>query len=215
VSPLEQTPEEPRPAERPSRSTGADAAVTGSAGISNPLVAPQSDGPSKSVATVEQALGPAEELASSSASSGHGVRAAGLAPVPHPVPVPAEHVVRQLAEVVRNPGADIVEIALDPEELGRVRLVMQQGDLGLTVQITAERSETLDLMRRHAADLARDLRDLGHASVSFTFQDQGKGERREGRPDRSGWKEFSEPGGSVPAPAIWSTRSRDGIDIRL
>lgn len=76
----------------------------------------------------------------------------------------------QLAAAVANrPDAGSVEIALDPEELGRVQMTLKtRGDI-LTLTIFADRPETLDLMRRHIDELSADFRDMGFADVSFSF----------------------------------------------
>jgi flagellar hook-length control protein FliK len=94
-------------------------------------------------------------------------------PLRHPTPSaaapPPPPVSHQILQAVRAQPDGPVEIRLSPEELGSVRLTLQPTDGGLTVQITAERPETLDLMRRHLPDLARELRDMGHTSLAFSF----------------------------------------------
>jgi hypothetical protein len=62
-----------------------------------------------------------------------------------------------------------IELRLDPEELGPVRLALAPSDGALTVQISADRAETLDLMRRHADLLARELREAGYGAVNLDF----------------------------------------------
>ena len=63
----------------------------------------------------------------------------------------------------------VTEIALNPEELGRVRLRMTSVDQSITLQILAERPETNDLLRRHIEVLAQEFRALGYDSISFSF----------------------------------------------
>lgn len=104
----------------------------------------------------------------------------GPAAPPDRVYQPAHHaaeLVRQslphAAEAARQIGHGTVEIALSPEELGRVRLTIHSDDgATATVRLSADRHETLDLMRRHVDLLAQDLRDLGYRELSFSFQDQ-------------------------------------------
>jgi flagellar hook-length control protein FliK len=67
-----------------------------------------------------------------------------------------------------------VEVALEPEELGRVRLSLTPNDQGVAVQVQADRQDTLDLMRRHAAVLEREFREAGFGSVSFGFSSGGQ-----------------------------------------
>ncbi|MCC6008152.1 MAG: flagellar hook-length control protein FliK, partial [Rhodobacteraceae bacterium] len=85
---------------------------------------------------------------------------------------PAAQVARALGgEIVSRPLPDTVEIALDPPELGRLRLSLSLGgpEGGLGIALSAERPETLDLLRRHAPDLLRELRGLGLGDVALDF----------------------------------------------
>ncbi|MGI9389174.1 MAG: flagellar hook-length control protein FliK [Boseongicola sp.] len=78
----------------------------------------------------------------------------------------------QIGEAARASLDGSIEVRLSPEELGRVRLLMSQSELGLTVAVIAERVETLELIRRNTDILAQDLRGLGHQNIAFSF-DQG------------------------------------------
>ncbi|MDE9450087.1 flagellar hook-length control protein FliK [Aliiroseovarius sp. Z3] len=78
----------------------------------------------------------------------------------------------QLADVVRSNPDKPVELTLNPEELGRVRMSFQTEAASLNVFVQVERPETLDLMRRHIEQLAQDMHELGYDEVSFSFQQQ-------------------------------------------
>ncbi|MBC7154655.1 MAG: flagellar hook-length control protein FliK [Rhodobacteraceae bacterium] len=102
------------------------------------------------------------------------------APVGHGAP-PAPHIAsaadmpgvsRQiLAALAQSPGG-AVDVTLSPDELGRVRLSLSTTDLGgIVVNVTADRAETMDLIRRHIDMLAQDFREIGYGSVSFGFSD--------------------------------------------
>ena len=84
-------------------------------------------------------------------------------------PEAARMVATQMAEAMMRTHNNKVEIALRPEELGRVRMVLSTTELGITVSIIAERSETLDLMRRHIDQLAEEFRELGYQNIGFEF----------------------------------------------
>ncbi len=90
---------------------------------------------------------------------------------PHGVETGAA-VVRQLIASAAHSTDRVVEVSLAPEELGRVRMTLTTVDHGMSVALQAERPETLDLMRRHIDQLARDFRDLGYSSISFSFGDR-------------------------------------------
>ena len=82
----------------------------------------------------------------------------------------------QMQVAIRDRSGGKVDIALYPEELGRVRMSISSGDAGMIVTIAAERSETADLMRRHMEQFSRDLQRMGFHDVAFDFQgDRGTG----------------------------------------
>ncbi|MFK7878935.1 flagellar hook-length control protein FliK [Roseobacter sp.] len=91
---------------------------------------------------------------------------------------------RQMAEVLQRMPDRPVELALNPEELGRVRLSISAAEGGITVSVLAERPETLDLMRRHIDQLAREFQALGYNSINFAFN-EGQSEHNKGNSDGS------------------------------
>lgn len=95
-------------------------------------------------------------------------------------------VVQQMLDAARQLKDGPIEIRLSPEELGRVRLSLAPGDGGMSVVITAERAETLDLMRRSIDALAADLKELGYGGLEFAFG------REKGGPADSGTKATGE-----------------------
>lgn len=126
---------------------------------------------------------------------------------------------QQLAEAVRANGQkDTIDINLSPEELGKVRLSLHHDPHGLRVEVVAERSETVELIRRHLSDLHRDLRGLGHGSVTFSFGDPPPQSRRDGNSTLPHHAEaaLQEAAGSPDLPL---PRPRgagvSGLDIRL
>lgn len=107
------------------------------------------------------------------------------APVPAPAVLPPSRipvalVARQITDAVVTAREDRVEVALAPEELGRIRMVMTGPDHSPHVVIWAERPEVLDQLRRNAAFLQDCFGDAGMADASFEFQGDG-GTGSEGR----------------------------------
>ncbi|MEO0916621.1 MAG: flagellar hook-length control protein FliK [Pseudomonadota bacterium] len=82
----------------------------------------------------------------------------------------ARQVAQQLAVSVTQSTGRVTEIALYPEELGRVRLAMTSLDAAITLSVTAERPETVDLLRRNIDILAQEFRDLGYDDINFSFE---------------------------------------------
>lgn len=133
------------------------------------------------------------------------------------------HVARQLIEVLaQNPGRP-VEIALSPQELGRVRMSITKEDGMITVNILAERGETLDLMRRHIDQLGQTFRSMGYEQITFAF-DQGaqdgeqpsdtppnaQGDTKTGTPSSEGAQPENEP-----TRITLNSAHTSGVDIRL
>nr|WP_256449465.1 flagellar hook-length control protein FliK [Paracoccus sp. Z118] len=87
---------------------------------------------------------------------------------------PAPHL--QLADGIVAARNGVVEITLNPHELGRVRVMISGDRTDLQVGMIVERSDTLDLLRRHADLLLRELKDsgVGNAQLEFARQDDGR-----------------------------------------
>lgn len=79
---------------------------------------------------------------------------------------------QRLAETIAQLPDRPVEVTLSPEELGRVRMSLSTHDGTLTMSVTADRPETLDLLRRNIDQLAQDFRELGFRDLSFSFGDR-------------------------------------------
>ena len=80
-----------------------------------------------------------------------------------------QHVARQIAEALQHLPNRPVEITLNPEELGRVRLAVSTSEAGIVVNVLAERQETVELMRRHIASLETAFQDIGYSDIAFSF----------------------------------------------
>ena len=98
--------------------------------------------------------------ARATAAAGSGWQAASHDPRP---------VLQQVTDALVSTRGDRTEIALSPEELGRIRLVMSGPDRG-QITIWAERPETLDLVRRNADLLTQQLADAGVSAGSLDFR---------------------------------------------
>lgn len=94
--------------------------------------------------------------------------------------VPRAVVTQVVHSITRSNVEGFVEIRLQPEELGRVRLTMLPGDLGVTVQVSAERPETLDLMRRNIDMLEADLMERGFTNLAFSFGEDAEPKEESG-----------------------------------
>ncbi|WP_323776058.1 flagellar hook-length control protein FliK [Leisingera sp.] len=86
----------------------------------------------------------------------------------------------QMAEAFAAKGEQKVEVSLNPQELGKVKMRVVASETGITIIIQTERPETGDLVRRHIHELAEEFRRLGYEDISFEFSG---GQAGAGRPD--------------------------------
>lgn len=127
----------------------------------------------------------------------------------------------QLAPTLHKAKDGTTELRLDPPELGRVRVTLRTGEHGLIAVVHAERLETMDLMRRHADILLRDLAEGGQTRVDLSFaQFQGGGGQGRRLSDAPALG-FSTVDGAVssseqPLTALpRRSRAAGGLDIRV
>lgn len=125
----------------------------------------------------------------------------------------ARQIVPQIAAVLSSGKQGTTEIALNPEELGKVRIQLSGVDQTMTVAIIAERPETADLMRRHIDTLVQDFRALGYTDVRFDFgQQAGRGSDHGTGQDTRG--QTAGPGGT-PSSRDNEAEQRDIRDAAL
>lgn len=116
----------------------------------------------------------------------------------------------QIALAVNGTGETITEIVLTPEELGTVKIKLEQTADTMIVHVTAERPETHDLIRRNVSDLTRELSDIGYDNVDLSFGDnenhQQEKERETARALIRGEKAIE---------LSWLPFVSEGLDLRL
>ena len=86
----------------------------------------------------------------------------GVATQPHAIG-------QQMLAAVSQSDSNKMDIILRPVELGRIQLSLATNETGLIVHVVAERAETLDLMRRSADVLMKELEGLGHSNIDLSF----------------------------------------------
>jgi flagellar hook-length control protein FliK len=85
-----------------------------------------------------------------------------------PLPQDVLKIAEQLRAGVRMDRYPL-EIALDPPELGQVRMVLQTNEATTTLLIIADRPETAELMRRHANFLHEAFAEEGKGGLNLQF----------------------------------------------
>ncbi|MFN3663730.1 flagellar hook-length control protein FliK [Yoonia sp.] len=124
-------------------------------------------------------------------------------------------IAKQLAvAITQHPGRS-TEIALNPVELGRVRMNIAAHDGALSLHIMVERPETTDLMRRHIETLTEEFHALGYSDVTFSFSDERSPDPEGDTPAPQQQHFDSRPPPEVSAPIIAVDRRKSGLDLRL
>ncbi len=130
-----------------------------------------------------------------------------------------QHMARQIAEAMQNMPNRPVEIRLNPEELGRVRLGVSSTEGNIMVTILAERPETGDLMRRHINALETAFQELGYSDINFAFageSDSGQAENENGDGNGFGKPQHDAVGtDESPVQLHLNAAPVTGVDIRL
>jgi chemotaxis protein MotD len=155
-----------------------------------------------------------------------GNTAAPATPAPSnpPTAVPLTGLAIEIAARAQT-GRNRFEIRLDPPELGRIHVHLDVDNSGhVTSHLVVDRVETLDALRRDAADLERALQQAGlktsDSGLQFSLRDQSF----TGRDDRSTPADMARvvvsdpdlaPVEATPASYGRLSRSGGGIDIRV
>ena len=142
----------------------------------------------------------------------------GAQPQPGGAPQQAPQVSAQIAQAIANGPGDVVELTLQPEELGKLRLSLAPTESGITIGVLAERSDTADLVRRHLDQLTQDLRQQGYRDVRFDFGQGGQDrppQQSPHRPAEVAPAMIADPASPAsPVPSALA-HSGTGIDIRV
>jgi flagellar hook-length control protein FliK len=106
-------------------------------------------------------------------------RAAPASPQPQATALPVAGIAVEIAAKAFE-DKNRFEIRLDPPELGRIHVRLDvDRDGQVTSHITADRSDTFDMLRRDASSLERALQDAGvktsNNGLQFSLRDQGFG----------------------------------------
>lgn len=75
----------------------------------------------------------------------------------------------QISQAVLNSGEAVTDLRLMPEELGAVRIEMRSDGERMVMFVSAERQDTLDLLRRNSEKLVAEMRDAGFDKIDLDF----------------------------------------------
>jgi hypothetical protein len=135
----------------------------------------------------------------------------------------ASPVTRQIVDAIqaRVTADKVIEVSLNPAELGRLKLSLTPAENGLVINVMAERAETIEMIRRNLTDLEQAFSDMGHENITFSFDQNGDFEDHTEQQDskfHSDGIDGSDHMASKSAPSIQDPRDliiTSGIDIRV
>jgi chemotaxis protein MotD len=167
------------------------------------------------------------ELSVAALPSAHAAHsAAATIPTPAqtaaPAPVPIEGIAVAIVNNAQG-GRNRFEIRLDPPELGRIDVRLHIDSKGqVTSHLIVDRVETLDLLRRDAADLERSLQQAGlktsDSGLQFSLRDQSPNGDNQGRghdPAAYVIVPDTEPAADIALRGYLRAGEGGGLDIRV
>ena len=126
------------------------------------------------------------EPSSQTRTSLQNANALSIARAPEFARAVAQNLVAQLKTDPSGP----YEIRLDPPELGRISVRMVAAETGMVAQISADRQDVLDQLRRTETQIARDFAEAGFEGMAFSFanerQSAGGGNENAGNKPETG-----------------------------
>ncbi len=126
---------------------------------------------------------------------------------------------RQIADFAVLSSNQQTELFLSPNELGKVRISLQTVEQSVVVQISAEKQETADLLRRNIADLAQEFAELGYENIDFSFSKRGESQTNINKGDDDETVLAADSTKLTPSEQIRSQNiailSAESLDIRL
>jgi flagellar hook-length control protein FliK len=136
------------------------------------------------------------------------------------LPTPIEQIKVQIEQGLKQ-GGDTITVQLRPENLGRVEIKLEMQDGQVKATVTADRPETLQLLKNDAASLQQSLHNAGldanAGSLSFQLRSD---QQRQANPDGNGQNPGqADPDGTAEVAATPSsspTRAASGrVDISV
>lgn len=129
-------------------------------------------------------------------------------------PAPVQQVLNQISVIEDKASAGVLEVQLDPEDLGKVRLSFITRESGLVVSVFAERPETLELLRRNSDELQLGLNDMNFEGADLEFSAK-EGEADPDRDDEIEPRTETRLSEAVSSKHVIAALADDRLDIRL
>jgi hypothetical protein len=113
------------------------------------------------------------------------------------------------------------DVDLSPKDLGKVRISLTPHDSGITVSILCDVDSTAQLARRHIDHLARDLMQLGYASVDIDVSGQNANNPKSSTSQTGAQHMSNQDDSNMTVPTANNqygphpSHNSDGIDVKV
>ncbi|MEM7058373.1 MAG: flagellar hook-length control protein FliK [Pseudomonadota bacterium] len=125
-------------------------------------------------------------------------------------------VLPQIVNSLQTQVSGVIDLMLDPPELGRIEILIELSDKSLRATLSADRTGTGDLIRRHADDLLQQFSDAGFGDVDLNFANRDGDTQRDDRLWAfSDQGSDQESGGTDDARSAIMIRADGRVDLRL
>lgn len=184
------------------------------------------ESPSSSAAATQtqtvQALSPAQGTAMAGLAAANGRLGAAAATTTLATAArmnPVDQIRVQIGKSLAG-GMDSIHVRLHPESMGQVDIKLEMKGGQVTAAVTADKPETLQLLKNDAASLQQALKDAGLDADSSSLSFHLRGEQQDARTARDDSGEATLPDDEPSEPieaAIEALTSgiADGLDIRV
>jgi hypothetical protein len=194
-------------------------------GASDQLTSTAAQAPINAASAANNAAAAAQVAAAPSSPAQTAAPMATSSSLPMPTPAASEQVALSLHQAVKG-GNDYIQIQLQPADLGAVAVKLNINHDGhVTMVVSADRSDTLNMLKQDASSLTQALRDAGlqadNSSLSFNLR--GGYQFNQQQQSSNGGTSLSTPyangavddlAAAAPSPSMLSSHS-GSLDIRV
>jgi flagellar hook-length control protein FliK len=125
-----------------------------------------------------------------------------------------ESISAQISAAIRSENGGEIEIRLDPEELGRIRIVLSGKEAGMSVNVFSERPDVVELMRRHSNLLETELLEIGYRDADLSFHQESGGDQDSNQETAQQMKHVT-PTEAQPSTHSYTAGDNARLDIRF
>ncbi|MGH1576811.1 flagellar hook-length control protein FliK [Planktotalea sp.] len=124
------------------------------------------------------------------------------------------HAITDAVVHLRDTGGQ-VDVALSPDDLGRLSIKLEQTNQGSVFTFSADRADTQDLIRRQIEQLQEQFRAMGFENLNFAFENQGQDQSAKASEKSNTPTEQPKHATQETVLKVMLTEPSSGLDIRI